>query len=175
MTRNAYKYCPMCRSELNIRDENGTERPICSECGFVHYRNPAPAAGAVIFYAGRILLVKRAHEPYVGKWTIPAGFMEWGESPEITTVREILEETNLEIELDGLFHVYAGDDDPRTKAILVLYFARCTGGKLQAGDDASEAEWFPESKLPSDDEIAFESHRLALRKLRTEHAERFKT
>ena len=164
----------MCRSELTVRDENGTKRPMCPECGFVHYRNPSPAAGAVIFDSGRILLVRRAHEPYVGKWTIPAGFMEWGESPEETTIREILEETNLKIELDGLFHVYAGDDDPRTKAILILYFARCTGGRLEAGDDAAEARWFSMNKIPSDDEIAFESHRLALRKLRTEHAERFK-
>jgi ADP-ribose pyrophosphatase YjhB (NUDIX family) len=74
-----------------------------------------------------------------------------------------------------LFHVYAGDDDPRTRAILILYFARCTGGRLEAGDDAAEARWFPEDEIPSDDKIAFESHRLALRKLRTEHTERFKT
>ncbi len=165
----------MCCTELTTRNENGVARPTCPKCGFVHYRNPSPAAGAVIFDNGRILLVRRAHEPYVGKWTIPAGFMEWTESPEETTVREILEETNLKIGLDGLFHVYSGDDDPRTRAVLILYFATCTGGSLRAGDDAAEARWFSESDLPADDEIAFESHRLALRKLRTEYPERFKT
>jgi len=168
-----YKYCPRCGHEMQLRNNDGRERPFCPACGFVHYMNPAPAAGGVVFDKGRLLLVKRAHEPYVGKWTFPAGFMEWGESPEETTIRELKEETNYDVELDGLFHVYAGHDDPRTKAILVLYFAHPNGGKLVAGDDASEAKWFTLEEVPPDDEIAFESHRRALSKLRSEFPERF--
>jgi 8-oxo-dGTP diphosphatase len=173
MSREEYKYCPQCGTELGKKTDHDVERPACANCGFVHYRNPAPAAGAVVFDSGRLLLVRRAHPPYVGKWTVPAGFIEWGESPEDTAVRELKEETNLDIELQGLFHVYAGHDDPRTKAVLVLYFGDIVGGEVRAGDDASEAEWFSLGELPSDDEVAFESHRRALSKLRREFPERF--
>jgi ADP-ribose pyrophosphatase YjhB (NUDIX family) len=154
--------------------DHGVQRPKCPSCGFIHYRNPAPAAGAVIFERGRVLLVRRAHEPYIGKWTLPAGFIEWGESPEETAVREIKEETNLDIDLGELFHVYSGDDDPRTRAILVLYFAKRVSGDLQPGDDASEARWFGLNDIPTDDEIAFESHRQAIALLRDKFPERFR-
>lgn len=157
-----------------MREDDNIQRLFCPSCGFVHYHNPAPAAGAILFDVGRLLMVKRAHEPYVGKWTIPAGFMEWGESPEETTIREIKEETNLDIELEGLFHVYSGDDDPRTRAVLILYFAHATGGSLVPGDDAAEAEYFALDDLPGNDEIAFESHRQAVAKLKKEFPERFR-
>jgi len=168
-----FKFCPRCSNRLDIKSDGGIERPACNSCGFVYYRNPAPAAGAIVFDRGRLLLVKRAHEPYVGKWTVPAGFMEWGEAPEETAVRELKEETNLDVRLDGLFHVYAGDDDPRTRAILILYFADIAGGELEAGDDAAEACWFALNELPSDDDIAFESHRQAIAKLKDEFPDRF--
>lgn len=169
-----FKFCPKCSTPLEMAREHGTERPTCPSCGFIHYLNPAPAAGAVIVEGGKILLVKRAHEPAIGKWSIPAGFMEWGESPEETTIRELKEETNLEIELDGLFHVYSGDDDPRTRAVLILYFAKASRGSLVAGDDAAEARWFGVDEFPTDDKVAFESHRQALAKLRNEYSELFK-
>ena len=164
-----FKFCPVCASRLELRTDGNDERPVCPSCGFVHYLNPAPASGAAVFRDGRLLLVKRAHEPYTGKWTIPAGFIEWGESPEETAVRELREETNLEIRIGDLFHVYAGSDDPRTRAILILYFACESIGDVVAGDDASDARWFAEHELPPDDEIAFESHRRAITKLKREY------
>ena len=169
-----FKYCPICSAKLDLVKNSDEERPTCSACGFVHYLNPAPAAGAVVFKEGRLLMVKRAHPPYVGKWTIPAGFMEWGESPEETTVREMKEETNLDVKTESLFHVYSGSDDPRTRAILVLYFAEVAGGDLQPGDDAAEAVFFARDDIPADDDIAFESHRMAVKKLKEEFPERFK-
>lgn len=168
-----FKYCPRCGNRLEMKTDGEIERPACGSCGFVHYNNPAPAAGAVVFDRGRLLLVRRAHEPYVGKWTVPAGFIEWGESPEETAVRELKEETNLDITLDNLFHVYAGDDDPRTRAILILYFARDFDGDVVAGDDAAEARFFAVDELPPNDEIAFESHREAIAKLKNEFPDRF--
>lgn len=90
--------------------------------------------------------------------------MEYGEHPESTAVREALEETGLHVKIEGLFGVYAGRDDPRTRAILVLYLARIRGGALEAGDDASEVEFFPLDRLPRP--IAFRAHREALRDLR---------
>lgn len=168
-----YKFCPVCSSKLEIIKSTDEDRPTCNSCGFVQYLNPAPAAGAVVFNGGRLLMVKRAHPPYVGKWTLPAGFMEWGESPEETAVRELKEETNLDVKLRELFHVYSGSDDPRTRAIMVLYFADIEGGKLRPDDDALEAKFFALEELPTDEQIAFESHRRAVKKLREEFPERF--
>ena len=90
--------------------------------------------------------------------------MEYGEHPETTAVREAREETGLRVRLTGLFGVYAGRDDPRTRAVLILYHARAVGGRLEAGDDAMEVEYFPLNRLPRP--IAFESHREALRDLK---------
>ncbi|HEU4941145.1 MAG TPA: NUDIX domain-containing protein, partial [Candidatus Eisenbacteria bacterium] len=79
-------------------------------------------------------------------------------------VREAREETGLRVRLDGLFGVYAGRDDPRTRAVLILYHARITGGRLTAGDDASEVAFFPLERLPRP--IAFRAHVEALRDLK---------
>jgi len=113
---------------------------------------------------GKVLLAKRAHEPRRGSWGIPAGFMEYGEHPERTAVREAKEETGLVVRLAGLFGVYAGRDDPRTRAVLILYRAKIAGGRLKAGDDASDVGFFALDRLPRP--IAFRAHREALRDLR---------
>jgi 8-oxo-dGTP diphosphatase len=144
--------------------EHGVRRSACTECGFIAYRNPVPACGVLIRRGGSILLARRGHEPRRNAWGIPAGFMEYGEHPEKTAVREALEETGLRVRLTGLFGVYAGRDDPRTRAVLILYHARVVGGKLQAGDDAIELGYFPLDRLPRP--IAFHSHREALTDLR---------
>jgi ADP-ribose pyrophosphatase YjhB (NUDIX family) len=86
--------------------------------------------------------------------------MEYGETPEHCAVRELREETGIRARLKGLFGVYAGFDDPRVRAVLILYVAERDGGRLKPGDDAIEARFFPPYGLPR--EIAFESHRRAL-------------
>jgi ADP-ribose pyrophosphatase YjhB (NUDIX family) len=119
-----------------------------------------PAAGVLLVEAERVLLVRRKFDPRAGQWCLPAGFMEAGETPEQTAVRELREETGLDGALTGLFGVYAGFDDPRVRAVLILYTATRDGGRLVPGDDAIEADWFPLDRLPPD--IAFASHRQAL-------------
>jgi 8-oxo-dGTP diphosphatase len=113
-----------------------------------------------------MLLVRRRYEPRPGDWCLPAGFMEYGESPERCAVRETREETGLRVRLRSLFGVYAGMDDPRVRAVLILYTAERTGGRLRAGDDATAARYFPLSRLPR--EIAFAAHRKALDELAVE-------
>ena len=153
-------FCPRCATPLEARDEHGVMRPACPSCGYIWYRNPVPAAGVLLVEDRRVLLVRRAWEPRAGSWCIPAGFMEAGEAPEQTAVRELREETGLLVQLTGLFGVYAGFDDPRVRAVLILYVGSRTGGELRAGDDAVEVQWFPLDALPQD--IAFASHRQAM-------------
>jgi ADP-ribose pyrophosphatase YjhB (NUDIX family) len=104
--------------------------------------------------------VRRKFDPAAGAWCIPAGFMEYGESPRRTALRELLEETGLRARLTGLFGVYAGFDDPRVRAVLILYTAERVSGRLRPGDDAIEARFWPLARLPQ--RIAFAAHRRAL-------------
>ena len=113
---------------------------------------------------GEVLLVRRRYDPRAGAWCLPAGFLEYGETPERCAVRELCEETGLGARLTGLFGVYAGFDDPRVRAVLIVYTAKRTGGRLTPGDDAIEAKFFPLSRLPR--AIAFASHRQVLREAR---------
>jgi ADP-ribose pyrophosphatase YjhB (NUDIX family) len=164
MSRPAFRFCPRCATRLVPRDDHGTRRPTCPACGFIHYRNPVPAAGVLLTRGADVLLVRRKFEPRAGTWCLPAGFMEDGETPERCAVRELREETGLRARLTGLYGVYAGFDDPRVRAVLILYTAERVGGRLKPGDDALDARWFPLSRLPR--AIAFDSHRQALRELR---------
>jgi len=112
-----YKYCPRCGAEMINKRVDHKQRKVCPVCKFVFYHNPVPAAGVVIEKVNKILLVKRKYEPYKGDWCLPAGFMEYDESPEKCAIRETKEEINLDVELEGLFGVYSGKDDPRTHAV----------------------------------------------------------
>jgi 8-oxo-dGTP diphosphatase len=152
-----YKYCPRCGAEMVDKRIDHRERKVCPVCKFVFYHNPVPAAGVVIEEDNRILLVKRKYEPYKGDWSFPAGFMEYDESPEQCAIREIKEELNVDVELDGLFGVYSGMDDPRTHAILIMYWAKIKGGELKPGDDAEEIGFFAKEEVPPN--IAFLAHR----------------
>lgn len=164
-----YKFCPRCGEILNKEFIDNKDRLICSNnrCDFIYYHNPIPAAGAMVVKDGKILLVKRAVAPKIGWWCIPAGFMEWSEHPSQTAVRELKEETGLDIKLDRLFEVYSGEDDPRLNAVLILYKADEVGGKLGADDDAMEVKYFGFDELP--EKIAFASHIQALK----DYKERF--
>lgn len=156
-----FRYCPRCSTELVKKTVDHNLRKVCPVCGFVLYRNPAPAAGVIIEKEDQILLVRRKYNPYKGDWCLPAGFIEYGESPEHCAVREVKEETNLEIKLTSLFRVYSGSDDPRVRAILIVYLGEILSGEPSPGDDASEVKFFSFDSIPQN--IAFQSHRQALK------------
>jgi ADP-ribose pyrophosphatase YjhB (NUDIX family) len=135
----------------------------CPNCSFVDWHNPAPAAGAVVIDNGKLLLVRRADEPRRGDWCVPAGFMEWDESPSECAVRELKEETGLDIQPGKILNVYSGSDDPRTNALLILYFGIIIGGQVKAGDDAAEVALFGKNEIPAN--IAFAAHIQAIKDL----------
>ena len=143
-------------------------RAVCDRCGFVAYRNPAPAAGVLLIEDNGVLLVQRKFEPRRGLWTLPAGFVEYDEHVADCAVRETKEETNLDVELEQLFGAYMAMDDPRVQVVLLLYTCRRIGGELRAGDDAIEARFFPlDAQLPPN---AFKAHEQPLADLRRSRA-----
>jgi len=139
------------------------QRLVCSDCGFVFYQNPAPAAGVVVIEDGGVLWVQRRFEPRKDLWTMPAGFVEVDEHVETCAVREAKEETGLDVELIRLLGAYMAMDDPRTQVVLLLYLARRVGGELVPGDDAIDARFFPVGDPPP---IAFRAHEEALADIR---------
>jgi ADP-ribose pyrophosphatase YjhB (NUDIX family) len=157
-------FCSRCGDRMTPRRIDNRMRAVCESCGFIAYRNPAPAAGVVLVEEGRVLLVQRKFEPRVGMWTLPAGFVEYDEHVAECAIRETKEETNLDVALEGIFGAYMAMDDPRVRVVLLLYRCRRVGGDLRAGDDAVDACFFPLDETPK--EIAFKAHVQALEDLR---------
>jgi 8-oxo-dGTP diphosphatase len=153
-------HCIRCGAMTVDRDRGDRPRPTCPSCGWVYYAKNATGAALLIVEGASVLLVQRAHQPFIGPWMLPAGFVEYGEFAEESAVREAEEETNLRVELAGLWGFYFGTDDPRNVAHLAVYAARRLGGELRAGDDAIDARFFHRDSIP--EEIAFKTHRRAL-------------
>jgi len=163
------QYCPMCATKLSWRSTGDRQRPTCPACGFVFYFNPVVGTGALVEMDGRVVLVRRGVEPKAGYWCLPAGYVEADELVEEAVVREMWEETGLEIVVDDMLGVYSFGHEPQT-GVLLLYSAHATGGQLRAGDDAQEVQAFAPDELPPDEEIAFGTHLQALRDWRRARA-----
>lgn len=145
------KYCALCGAELISAQVEGRERKRCPSCSFVLYLNPASAAAAVVLDGqGRVLLMRRSIPPHQGSWALPAGYQEVDEGPRETVVREVREETGIEIAVQELLDVIFIPDDPRKPANVTVFLCREVGGQLAAGDDALDAAWFPLDALPED-------------------------
>ncbi|HSG26954.1 MAG TPA: NUDIX hydrolase [Candidatus Krumholzibacterium sp.] len=163
--KDDFRFCPVCAKEMALTSRGGEPRLGCPACGYIHYFNPAPAAGVLISDGeGRILLAQRRDEPFAGLWTIPSGFVEYDEDIRLTAVRELGEEAGLEVELDGIHAVESCMDDPRGNTLLVVFRGHVTGGGLKAGDDASDVAFFSLDELP---EIAFDCQKRIISRLKT--------
>ncbi len=108
-------------------------------------RGPSLAVDIIIKSRGGVVLVRRRNDPYKGKWAIPGGFVEYGETVELAAAREALEETGIKVKLDGLLGVYSDPGrDPRGHTVSVCFTARRAGGKMRAASDAKEVGLFRE-------------------------------
>ncbi len=154
------RYCPRCAGAIERRVPPGDDRPreVCAGCGEVFYRNPKIVAGAIPEWRGRVLLCRRAIEPREGYWTLPAGYMELGETTAEAAARETREEACAEVEILGLF---AYLDIPRVSQVYVMYRARLLAPEYRAGHESLEARLFAEPEIPWP-QIAFPSIRLTL-------------
>jgi ADP-ribose pyrophosphatase YjhB (NUDIX family) len=135
----------------------------CPACGLVLYDNPAATASALVVHDGRLLLTRRARDPYAGMWDLPGGFVEPLEHPADAVRRELVEETGLEIEVGELHGIYCDVYGEGGVATLNLfYLARVVGGTERPADDVSEIGWFTAAALPPLKQIAFENGREAI-------------
>lgn len=133
------KYCPECRSELTRRIVEGKERVACSNCDFVVWGNPVPVAAAIVECDGGIVLVRPRAKPTV--WALPAGYVEDGENAEQAIIREVKEETNLDVKVSRLIGTYP-IMRPNKALIYIALATKAVAGELRAGDDAQDAKVF---------------------------------
>jgi ADP-ribose pyrophosphatase YjhB (NUDIX family) len=155
------KYCPECGSPVELRqlEDDHRERHVCTVCGAVHYHNPKLVVGAIPEWEdGRILLCRRAIEPRHGLWTLPAGFMENGETTLEGAARETLEEANARVEIGDLYALY---NIPHIDQVQLLFRAKLLDLDFSPGMESLEVKLFEASDIPWD-ELAFRAVRITL-------------
>jgi ADP-ribose pyrophosphatase YjhB (NUDIX family) len=155
------KYCCQCGAPVALRIPPGDNLPryVCDDCGNIHYQNPKIVAGCIAEWQGEILLCRRAIEPRLGLWTLPAGFMENGETTQHAAARETLEEARAEVvdlKLYGLFNL------PHISQVYIMFRGCLRDGQFSAGVESLEAALFKEEAIPWE-ELAFPVVRETLR------------
>lgn len=138
------------------------ERLVCADCGFVAYENPKVVVGSVIVADDRVLMCRRAIEPRKGFWTLPAGYMELGETLEEGAAREALEEAEAVITIDGILGVFSIARIGQVQVIFLARFRDAGTPVFGAGPESLEVRLFGLDQIPWE-EIAFPSVHWALR------------
>jgi ADP-ribose pyrophosphatase YjhB (NUDIX family) len=156
-----FRFCPDCGAALSAPTEERVLSQACDACGAIHWRNAKPCAGGLVVRDGRVLLGRRAVEPSKGAWDIPGGFLEPWELPVDAAVREIHEETGLEVRATGLVSVVIDTYAERDYTLNLYYLAEIISGILQPADDLAELRWFGPDELPKDLAFAHSAEVLA--------------
>jgi len=154
MFRTPIKHCKNCGTAVVYRvpdDGDTKERAVCPACATIHYENPLIVVGTVPVLGDRVLLCKRNIEPRWGKWTLPAGFMELGESTAQGAARETDEEAGAAYEMGELFSIMSV---LRVGQVHMFYRAQLLHDRFAPGHETIEARLFSEDEIPWD-EIAF--------------------
>jgi 8-oxo-dGTP diphosphatase len=159
MANTEVNYCPRCGTRVIHEERFGQVRPVCPQCGWIHFVDPKVAAAVLIEQDGRVLLVRRLNEPFRGLWTLPAGFINGGEDPAKAAARECLEETGLSVRVTGVLDIISGKEHPRGADFIIVYQAAIIGGELKPDDDVDAVEWFARENLP---QLAFRATQIVL-------------
>ena len=142
------KFCPRCGTAVDYKEKFGAIRPVCPQCGWIHFQDPKVAAAVLVVEGSRVLLVRRVNEPHRGEWTLPAGFVNGGEDPAEAAARECLEETGLTVRVTRVYDVIAGREHERGADFIIVYVAEVLSGEMSPADDADAVEWFERNNLP---------------------------
>ncbi len=155
------KFCHFCGFTLEKKFIEGKTRLYCHVCREPLYENPVPACCTVVSDAkNQILLVKRSVQPKAGMWCLPGGFMEIGETPEETALRELKEETGLTGRISGLLGVLSHHSILYGTIFITGFSIENFQGEAVPGDDAMECKFFSYKKIPK---LAFNSHESFIR------------
>ena len=156
------KHCKVCggAAVYAVPADDNRERATCTVCATIHYENPINVVGTVPHWGDQVLLCRRNIEPRHGFWTVPAGFMEMGETTAEGAVRETIEEAGAHIELQGLFTLL---NVVRVGQLHLYYRARLLDTEFDPGPETIEARLFTEAQVPWE-ELAFRTVRETLRR-----------
>jgi ADP-ribose/FAD diphosphatase len=154
------KFCSACGASVvtQIPPGEDRERFVCPSCGVIHYQNPRMVVGCIIEEQGKLLLCKRAIQPRHGYWTVPAGFLELGESTVQGAIRETFEEANARVQVIA---PYAHFDIPYIGQAYIFYRARLITPEFGPGSESLEVQLVPPEEIPWD-QLAFQVVRVAL-------------
>lgn len=141
------KFCSQCGNTLDHRipENDNRLRYICDHCNIIHYQNPRMVVGCLPIWQDRVLLCRRAIEPRRGFWTLPAGFMENGESTQAGALRETWEEAHARVDNVELYRLF---DLPHIDQVYIFYRARLVNGEFGVGPESLETRLFAEDEIP---------------------------
>jgi 8-oxo-dGTP diphosphatase len=139
------QHCLHCGDHLIPRDVFGRKRPTCPSCEWVYFEDPKVAVGVVAERSGSILLTRRNHEPMMGAWSFPSGFVDAGEDVREAAVREAFEETAIRVEIERLLGVY---QESGSRVVYIAFAARAGAGDPVADAESMEVKFFPAEELP---------------------------
>jgi len=147
------KFCSQCASPLVLRipADDSRERYVCEQCGTIHYENPRNVVGSIPIYGDQVLLCRRAIEPRYGFWTLPAGFLEIGETSSAVAVRETIEEAGANVAIGPLFSLL---NVVHAQQVHLFYLAQMQTPDFEAGVESLEVALFLEKDIPWQD-LAF--------------------
>jgi ADP-ribose pyrophosphatase YjhB (NUDIX family) len=151
-------FCLVCGAALTDLTDGDRARRFCSACGFIRYRNPAPAVAVLVIDEDRFLLCRRHGNAFAGgKWCLPCGYVEYDEDYLTAAVREVQEETGLVVQITAILSVASNFLAPSVHTVVTVVLARAVAGEAQAGDDIEVVRWFSAAEeLP---DMAFEADR----------------
>ena len=153
-------FCSACGGNLQLRQIDGRERPICAKCARVHYGQLIVGAGCLIEDGNRLLLIKRVKEPFQSSWCLPAGHVDDDEHPAMAAQRETLEETGLQVGIGELVGAYFSDDHPKGCGVFLVYRGTILGGNLRETPEGLTPTFFVAGDLPA--QLAGGGHRGAI-------------
>lgn len=152
-----YKYCPICKANLELKFVDERDRLVCTDCGWVYYRNPVPVIECLVQNSkGELLLIQRNISPCKGCWALPGGFLETDETLQEGGVRELREETGLVSGAGRLVGAHMQDSQKYGMILVMGMEFIIENEDLVPGDDAQDAKFFSRKNLPP---VPFNSHR----------------
>jgi len=138
-------FCIECGAAMQQHEAFGRLRPVCPLCGYVHFDDPKVGVGVVAERGGRILLVRRNHEPKLGEWSFPGGFVDAGEDVVEAAMREAWEETGVHVAVGQLLGVF---QEHSSRVIFLAYAATATNDEIVCSTECQEVRYFSPTELP---------------------------